>query len=110
MLTKNIDLEITDEEFNQVLNKEDFVVVHFFSEWCMKCLMLDPVVNDLAEEIEKAKFAKINIEDNQNLARKFSVSNVPCFVIFKQGKEIERISGNPSVEIIEKRIKECVGC
>lgn len=101
------EMEITDEEFEKIINNSHkIVVVDFFAEWCMPCLMLSPIIEDLAEQMKEVKFVKINIEDNPRLASKFNVSSIPCLVIFKEGKEINRIIGANSSDVIEKKIKK----
>lgn len=105
------EMEITAEEFHQVINNSDKpVVVNFFAEWHMPCLMFFPVIEDLAEHLKNIKFVKMNIDDNQEIVEKHSISTMPCLVVFKEGKEIQRIIGSQSVDILEARIKECLGC
>jgi thioredoxin 1 len=100
------DAEITDEEFKDIINNShDIVVVNFFAEWCMPCLMLTPILEDIAENMNEVKFIKINIEENETLSSRFKVSSVPCLVIFKKGKEVGRIIGSHSSELIENRIR-----
>jgi thioredoxin 1 len=99
------EVELTEEEFNQIINNShELVVVDFFAEWCMPCLMLTPIIEDLSEQMSEVKFVKINIDENENLASKFKIFSVPCLVIFKKGKEAGRIIGTHSSEVIEERI------
>jgi len=99
--------EITNEEFNELINNSHkLVVVDFFAEWCMPCLMLAPVIDELAENMKEIKFVKINVDDNQELSGKYDVSTIPCLVIFKEGKEVSRIIGNQTAEVIERKLKE----
>lgn len=107
MVAKNdSEMEITDEEFNEIINNSHkLVVVDFFAEWCMPCLMIAPIIEELAESMKEVKFVKINTEDNQELSRKYNISTIPCLVIFKDGKEVGRIIGAHSSEFIEEKIK-----
>lgn len=106
LIEKYTDAQISDQEFHEIItNSEEIVVVNFFAEWCMNCLMMTPIVEDLAEQMNEIKFLKINIEDNQDLAKKYNVTKIPCLIIFKKGQEINRLKGNPTVEIIEDIIK-----
>ena len=103
------DMEISEDEFNKIINNSHkLVVVEFFAEWCMPCLMLSPIIEDLAEQLKEVKFVKINKEDNSELVSKYNVSSIPCLVVFKEGKEVERIVGSHSAEMIEKKIKGCL--
>ncbi len=107
MPTKNnIEIEPNLSEFNKMISSKDLVVVDFFAEWCMPCLMLAPVIESLAKKFKEIKFIKINIDSNQKLARNYEVSSIPCLIIFKEGKEIDRLIGFRSAEDIEKKIKE----
>ena len=99
-------MEITDKEFNEIINNSHkLVVVDFFAEWCMPCLMLSPIIEDLAEEIKEVKFVKINSDDNKGLVGKYNIMSIPCLIVFKDGKEIDRIVGAHSAEFIEEKIR-----
>ena len=101
------EMEVTEEEFKEIVgNGHKLVVVDFYAEWCMPCLMLAPIIDDLAEEIKEVKFVKINVDENQALASKFSVSSIPCLIIFKEGKEVDRLIGAQDGEVIEEKIRE----
>ena len=100
-------MEVTENEFDELINNSHkLVVVDFFAEWCMPCLMIAPVIEELAKEMKEVKFVKINSDDNQELARKYNISGIPCLVIFKQGKEIGRIVGAQPKDKIEEKIKD----
>ncbi len=106
-MVSNLDIEATEEEFKEIINNSHkLVVVDFYGDWCMPCLMLAPIIEDLAENMKEVKFAKINIDDNQELAAKYSVSSIPCLIIFKNGKEVDRIIGVHSQDSIEAKIKK----
>ena len=99
-------IEITnEEEFNEIINSGKLVLADFFAEWCMPCLMLAPVIEELADEIKDAQFIKINTEDNSELSKKYNIMSIPCLIFFKKGKEIDRIIGLQSKENIEEKIE-----
>lgn len=106
MVAKNdSEAEVTIEEFNEIINNSHkLVVVDFFAEWCMPCLMLAPVIEELADKIKDVKFVKLNVDDNGELAKKYGVSSIPCLIIFKDGKEADRIIGNQTGEAIEEKL------
>ena len=107
MTNNEIAMEVSDQEFDEIIkNGHKLVVVDFFAEWCMPCLMLSPVIEELASEIKEVKFVKINVDDNKDLARRYQVSSIPCLVLFKDGNEVDRLVGNQSSEDIEGKIKE----
>ena len=109
MVIKNdTESEITEDEFKEIINNgHKLVVVDFFAEWCMPCIMMAPIIDELAEEdsMKEVKFVKLNIDENQVLAQKHNVSSIPTLIIFKDGEEIDRIIGGQSGEMIEEKLK-----
>ena len=98
--------ELTSGEFES-FTKNGIVLLDFFADWCMPCMMMSPIVDEVAEKMEgKAKFGKINVDDNHGLAQKFNVSSIPHFVILKDGKEQESFNGSLSEEDLKDKIKK----
>ena len=85
-------VEINDELFNEVVLKEKKVLVDFYANWCGPCRMLRPILDSVAEELNK-KIVSINIDDNSSLAEKYKVLSIPCLVLFENGKETKRSVG-----------------
>lgn len=102
--------EINDRNFNsEVINSHTPVVVDFWAPWCAPCKMLSPVIDEVSDELEtRAKFVKVNVDENQGTAREFGIASIPTIGIFKEGEEITSITGfRPKQElknIIEKYI------
>ena len=106
---KDSAVEISDDEFeDRVKNGHKLVVVDFFAEWCMPCLMLSPIIDEVADKMKEIKFVKINVDDNQELARSLGVSGIPCLIIFKDGKEVSRIIGSRTSEEIEGKLRKLI--
>ena len=102
--------EINSDVFEkEVLSSSLPVVVDFWAEWCMPCKMLTPVIDELAKEYEgKVKFAKVNVDNNTELATNLQILSIPVLIMFNKGKEVTRIVGvNPKQEI-EKEINEAI--
>jgi len=80
--------EINEKDFEQeVTNSTVPVLVDFWAPWCGPCRMQTPVLEKLAEEVgPKMKFLKVNTDENQNLAQRFSVFSIPSLMLFKDGK------------------------
>lgn len=106
MATKESVKEISSKEFSSFMEKNQFTVVDFYAEWCMPCLMMAPIMETMAGKYKKVKFAKINLDEAEELAEKFGVSSVPCIILFKDGAEIDRINGSASEEEIEEKIED----
>ncbi len=87
--------EINDEMFEaEVLNSNIPVVVDFWATWCGPCRKLSPVIDEIAQGYEgKVKFAKVNVEQSIETAKKYSISGIPCLLIFKDGDAVERLTG-----------------
>ena len=84
---------INNDNFEEkVLNNNGVVLVDFFATWCGPCRMLTPVLEEVSEETE-AKIYKVDIDESEDLARRFGIMVVPTMIIFKDGKEQEKFSG-----------------
>lgn len=97
--------ELTNDEFSDFI-KEGFVIIDFYAEWCMPCLMMGPILDDLSEKFKgKIKFGKVNVGDSPEIAQKYGVNSIPHFNIFKNGKIIETFNGAISSEEFEEKLK-----
>ncbi len=82
------------ESFEQALAKGALMMVDFWAEWCGPCRMLGPVIEDLAERYAgRAAVGKVNVDEEQELAIRYGVSNIPTVVFFRNGREIDRVVG-----------------
>ena len=104
-MSKNPVEEISESEFSEVISNK-LVLVDFFAEWCMPCVMMAPIIDEIAERVKNVKFAKVNIDENSGLASKFKVMSIPTLIIFKNGKEVERMIGAQQADIIEEKLKK----
>ena len=88
-------LNTTDAKFSDTVSESDkLVVVDMWAEWCGPCKMMEPVLEEIAEEYsDKLKVVKLNIDQNQDTPLKFSVMNIPTLIFFRDGKEIDRVIG-----------------
>ena len=85
--------KFTTENFTtEVLNADKPVLVDFYADWCGPCRMMSPIVEQLAVDMEgKAIIGKLNIDDNEEIAMKYGVMNIPTLILFKNGAEVNRI-------------------
>jgi thioredoxin 1 len=94
MASENI-VTLTKDNFEQQVSKSDKpVLVDFWAEWCGPCRMVDPVMDQLAEEFKgKAVVGKINVDDQNELAGRFRVMSIPTIMLFKGGQVVEKMVG-----------------
>lgn len=94
MASPNI-ITISSENFSkEVLQSSEPVLVDFWAEWCGPCKMLGPVLDELAGEYSgKAKIAKVNVEENQDLASQYGISSIPTLLLFKGGEVRQQAVG-----------------
>ena len=82
------------DNFDEVVKKDgELVLLDFFATWCMPCKMLEPIINEVSQTADGVKVAKLDIDENTQIARDFGVMSVPTLVVLKDGQEVERIVG-----------------
>ena len=100
--------ELSKSEFDSFV-KEGNVLIDFFADWCMPCVMMSPVIDELSEELKgKIKFGKVNIEDNPDLAQKFGVVSIPNFILLKNGEQVEQFIGSMSSDDFKQKLGKFV--
>ena len=89
-------IQITSSNFEEiVLNSNKTVLIDFYADWCPPCKKLSPIIEEVASENtdENLVFARINIDDEQNLAAQYGIQPIPTLVLLKSGKEVDRRVG-----------------
>lgn len=87
-------LEITDSNFDQIINQDKPVLVDFTAQWCGPCKMIAPMIDELAEEYAgKAVIGKLDVDNNQETSIKFGVRSIPTLLLFKKGEVVDKQVG-----------------
>ena len=91
----NKPISINDSNFDQtVLQAETPVLVDFWAPWCRPCLMVAPILDELAEEYSgRVNIARLDVDQNPKTAAKYSIMSIPTMLLFKKGKPITNIIG-----------------
>ena len=86
---------VTDATFDETIAAADeAVVVDFWAEWCGPCKMIAPVLDEIAaEQAGKVKIVKLNVDENQDTARRFNVMSIPTLIVFKDGQPAKTLVG-----------------
>ena len=98
-------VNVTDADFTNIVSEpEKVVLVDLWAEWCGPCKMMEPVLEQIAEEYsDKVKVVKLNIDQNQDTPLKFNVMNIPTLILFRNGEEIDRVVGAfPKKQLLNK--------
>lgn len=86
--------DLTKENFDaEVIAFDGKVLVDFWAEWCGPCMMLSPIVDEIAEEYDDIKVCKVNCDEARDLALDYNVMAIPCVIYFENGEEKNRSIG-----------------
>ena len=87
-------LEITKDNFEATIDENDIVLLDFWAEWCGPCKVIAPILGELAEELsDQATVAKVNVDDNPELAMRYHVMSIPTLLVFSGGEVHKRLVG-----------------
>jgi len=97
----------TDNNFNEVINSNDLVLVDFWADWCGPCKMLSPILDEIADE-RGLLVGKLNVDENPAKMEEYSVHSIPTMVLFKSGQPVKTIVGAKPKHLLLKELEEWI--
>ncbi|MDC0171561.1 thioredoxin [Candidatus Nitrosopelagicus sp.] len=106
ILDKTPVMELTSEDFNREMTNNDLLLVDFWAEWCGPCKSMHPIFTRMAKKYKRVRFARVNVDNAQDIARKYGVQSIPTFIMFKNGEIANTMVGavgEPGIHMICKK-------
>lgn len=99
-------LQITDANFEELLNSGKPMVVDFWAEWCGPCRMVGPIIDELASEYDgKVTIGKMDVDNNDEIVGQFGIRNIPTVLFFKDGKMVDKQVGAVAKATFQTKIE-----
>jgi thioredoxin 1 len=99
-------IDLNNSNFEQTILAENATLVDFWAEWCGPCKSMHPVFERLSKKYPNVKFARVNVDSNQNISMKYAVQSIPTFIMFKSGQIVDKMMGAvgaPGIDMICKK-------
>ena len=106
ILDKTPVMELTSENFNRERTNNDLLLVDFWAEWCGPCKSMHPIFTRMAKKYKRVRFARVNVDNAQDIASKYGVQSIPTFIMFKNGEIANTMVGavgEPGIHMICKK-------
>ncbi|UCS95328.1 thioredoxin [Echinicola marina] len=99
-------IEITDANFEEIINSDQPILVDFWAEWCGPCKMIGPVVEEIAGEYDgKAVVGKVDVDANPGVASKFGIRSIPTLLFFKNGEIVDKQVGAVPKAVLSQKLE-----
>ena len=102
-------IELTSQNFNQEITNNDLLLVDFWAEWCGPCKSMHPIFTRMAKKYKHVRFARVNVDNAQDIAMKYGVQSIPTFIMFKNGEIVNTMVGavgEPGIHMICKKFTD----
>ncbi|MFT6867437.1 MAG: thioredoxin 1 [Cyclobacteriaceae bacterium] len=98
-------IEITDQNFDEILKTDKPVLIDFWAEWCGPCKMIGPLVEELASDYEgKAVIGKVDVDVNPEVSAKFGIRSIPTLLVFKNGEIVDKQIGAVPKTVLSQKL------
>lgn len=101
----NEPVKVTDSDFDEFVSEHDVVLVDLWADWCAPCKRLEPILEELAGEVDAA-IGKLNVDENREVPSRYSVTAIPTMLLFKDGEMVDRLQGLMPKEKIKAAIQK----
>ena len=102
-------MELTSQDFDQKKSENELLLVDFWAEWCGPCKSMHPIFSRMAKKYKSVRFARVNVDNAQDIARRYGVQSIPTFIMFKNGEVANTMVGavgEPGIHMICKKFTE----
>ena len=102
-------MELTSQGFDQEKAKNELLLVDFWAEWCGPCKSMHPIFTRMAKKYKSVRFARVNVDNPQDIAMRYGVQSIPTFIMFKNGEVANTMVGavgEPGIHMICKKFTE----
>ena len=102
-------MELTSQDFDQKKSENELLLVDFWAEWCGPCKSMHPIFSRMAKKYKSVRFARVNVDNAQDIARRYGVQSIPTFIMFKNGEVVNTMVGavgEPGIHMICKKFIE----
>ena len=102
-------MELTSHDFDQKKSENELLLVDFWAEWCGPCKSMHPIFSRMAKKYKSVRFARVNVDNAQDIAMRYGVQSIPTFIMFKNGQVANTMVGavgEPGIHMICKKFTE----
>lgn len=97
----------TELDFEDIVSNDELTIIDFSATWCMPCRMLSPILEQVADKMPSVSFYNLDIDENEEIAKRYRIFSVPTLVAFKEGKVIDSLVGLNNYDEVLTFVKRC---